>query len=216
MVANRTFDRATGVARELGGIAVPFEKLGKTLPLADLVIGAAGGDAFLLRVADVADAMRERRGRPMLLIDLAVPRGFEPAINALDGVYLYDVDDLESVIADNKDARASEAAIAERIVEGEVDTFCRWLDRLDAVPTVVELRQKVERIRERELARWLGAAGASIDARTRDGVERLTRAIVNKILHAPMSELKRGDAEVAYVEALRALFRLGDPDGDEE
>jgi glutamyl-tRNA reductase len=219
MVLNRTLDRATDVARELSGIAVPFDKLGRTLPLADLVIGAAAGDGYLLRQADVHEAMHERRGRPMLLVDLAVPRSFEPTINALDGVYLYDIDDLDGVIADNKDARANEAAIAERIVDHEVETFCRWLDGLDVVPTVVELRDKVEHIRERELARWLGAGGGALDARQREAVERLTRAIVAKILHAPLSELKRRGttAEVVYVETLRALFRLGDTDpGDDD
>jgi glutamyl-tRNA reductase len=218
MVVNRTFDRATDVARELAGIAVPFDKLGRTLPLADLVIGAAAGDTYLLKQADVQDAMRERRGRPMLLVDLAVPRSFEPAINRLDGVYLYDVDDLDGVIADNKGARATEAVIAERIVDHEVDTFCRWLDGLDIVPTVVELRDRVERIREREIARWLAGGGGTLDGRQREGVERLTRAIVAKILHTPLSELKRRGvtAEVAYVETLRALFRLGDDPGDDE
>jgi glutamyl-tRNA reductase len=222
MVVNRTFERASDVAGELDGIAVPFDKLGRTLPLADLVIGAAGGDRWLLTTADVHDAMRERRGRPMLLIDLAVPRSFEPAINDLDGVYLYDIDDLEGVIADNKDARASEAAIAERIVDGEVDTFCRWLDGLDAVPTMVELREKVERIRTGELERYLAAAGG-IDERQREGIERLTRTIVNKILHAPLSELRRRGtpAETLYVKAVRVLFRLGGepsraPDGDDD
>jgi glutamyl-tRNA reductase len=217
MVANRTFDRASDVARELDGIAVPFDKLLRTLPLADLVIGAAAGDGFLLRLHDVQEAMRERRGRPMLLIDLAVPRSFEPAINDVDGVYLYDVDDLEGVIADNKGARASEAVLAERIVDGEVEMFCRWLEGLDVVPTVVELREKCERIRERETARYVASAGDALDPRQRDGVERLTRAIVNKILHAPLSELRRRgtDPDAPYVGALRALFRL-DPETDDD
>ncbi len=219
MVVNRTFDRASEVARGLDGIAVPFDKLGRTLPLADLVVGAAGGERYLLTAADVHEAMRERRGRPMLLIDLAVPRSFEPAINALDGVYLYDIDDLEGVIADNKGARASEAVIAERIVDGEVDRFCRWLDGLDVVPTVVELREKIERIRETEIARFLASAGPVLDERQREGIERLTRTIVNKILHAPLSELKRRGTptETLYIEAVRVLFRLGaDADDDEE
>ena len=221
MVANRTFDRATEIARELQGIAVPFDKLVRTLPLADLVIGAAGGDAFLLSAADLHDAMRERRGRPMLLIDLAVPRSFEPAINDLDGVYLYDIDDLEGVVADNKGARANEAVMAEGIVESEVDTFCRWLDGLDVVPTVVELRGKLEGVREQELTRFLAGPGASLNERQREGVERLTRAIVNKILHEPVSELKRlGTAgDPVYVETARVLFRLGlapDPDAEDE
>jgi glutamyl-tRNA reductase len=217
MVANRTFDRATDVARELGGIAVPFDKLGRTLPMADLVVGAASGDAFILTVADVHDAMRERRGRPMLLVDLAVPRSFEPAIDQLAGVYLYDVDDLEGVIADNKGSRASEAVLAEQIVDGEVDTFCRWLDGLDVVPTVVELRERIERIRGREVDRYLASAGESLDPHQRDAIDRLTRAIVNKILHAPLSELRRRGAtsDVAFVETLRGLFRL-DADRDDD
>jgi len=221
MVANRTFDRATEIARDLQGIAVPFDKVVRTLPLADLVIGAAGGDTFLLSATDLHDAMRERRGRPMLLIDLAVPRSFEPAINDLDGVYLYDIDDLEGVVADNMGARANEAVMAERIVEGEVDTFCRWLDGLDVVPTVVELREKIERVREQELGRFLVGTGSTLNERQREGVERLTRAIVNKILHEPVSALKRlGSAgDPVYVETARVLFRLGlapDPDADDE
>ena len=222
MVVNRTFERASELAGQLDGIAVPFDKLGRTLPLADLVVGAAGGDRYVLTTSDVHDAMRERRGRPMLLIDLAVPRSFEPAINGLDGVYLYDIDDLEGVIAENKGARASEAEVAERIVEGEVDTFCRWLDGLDVVPTMVELRDKIERIREAEIARYLSAAGTGLDARQREGIERLTRTIVNKILHAPLSELRRQGmaTETLYIEAVRVLFRLGadaaDRDDDDE
>jgi glutamyl-tRNA reductase len=217
MVTNRTFDRATEVARELGGIAVPFEKIGRTLPMADLVVGAATGDGFILAAADVHEAMRERRGRPILLVDLAVPRSFDPAIDQLDGVYLYDVDDLEGVVAENKHARASEAALAEEIVEGEVDTFCRWLDGLDVVPTVVELRERLERIRDREVGRYLASSGDTLDPRQREAVDRLTRAIVNKILHAPLSELRRRGAasDVVFVEVLRGLFRL-DADRDDD
>ncbi len=220
MVANRTFERASEIAGELGGIAVPFEKLARTLPMADLVIGAAGGDGYLLGRGDVDRAMRERRRRSMLLIDLAVPRSFDPAINQIDGVYLYDIDDLEGVIADNKGARAQEATAAEQIVESEVDSFCRWLEGLDVVPTVVALREKIEDIRQGELERYLASLGASLDPRQREAVERLTRAIVNKILHAPLSELRRRGSdrdEALYVEVARMLFRLGgDRDPDEE
>jgi glutamyl-tRNA reductase len=220
MVANRTFERATAVAAELGGIAVPFDKLLRTLPLADLVIGAAGGDGYVLGPTEVAEAMRERRRRSMLLIDLAVPRSFDPAVNDIDGVYLYDVDDLEGVIAGNKGARADEAVVAEGIVDAEVGTFCQWLDGLDVVPTVVALRDLLEQIRTHELERYLAAGGSTLDPRQREAVERLTRAIVNKILHAPLTELRRrgteGD-EAQYIDVVRALFRLGDdPDSDED
>ncbi len=218
MVANRTFERAADVARELGGLAVPFERLVRMLPQADLVVSAAGGDV-LLRVAQIEDALRERRGRPMLLIDLAVPRSIEPAVNDLDGVYLFDVDDLDGVIAENRGVRASEALRAEAIVDVEVDAFWRWLEGLDVVPTIVALREKLDAIREREVARHLAALG-SVDPRQRDAIERLTRAIVNKILHHPVTALRRHQAERGepfYVEAARSLFRLeGDEPPDDE
>ena len=219
MVANRTFERAADVARELGGLAVPFERVGRMLPHADLVISAAGGD-LLVRPAPVEEAMRERRGRPMLLIDLAVPRSIDPAVNALDGVYLFDVDDLDGVVAENRGARASEAVRAETIVEAEVESFWTWLQGLDVVPTIVALRDKMEGIRQREVERHLTALG-SADPRQREAVERLTRAIVNKILHHPVTALRRHQAvrgESFYVEAARSLFHLGsdEPPDDEE
>ena len=210
MVGNRTLDRAVVVARELGGIPVPFEQLTRYLPLADLVVAAASGDEFLLRQRAVEEAMRERRRRPMFLIDLAVPRALDPELNALDGVYLYDIDDLEGVIADNRGARAREAVKAESIVESEVDAFWRWFTTLDVVPTIVALRARLEAIRRRELERTLASFGA-VDARQQQAIERLSHAIVNKILHAPLKALRGNQSEpdeAFYVEAVRRLFRL--------
>ncbi len=223
MVANRTFDRAIDVARELGGMPVPWDRLARYLPLADLVIAAASADEVVIRPPAVEDAMRERRHRPMFLIDLAVPRAIDPALSDLDDVYLYDVDDLDGVVAENRGARARAAAKAEVIVDAEVDAFWRWLTNLDAVPTIVALRDRVEGIRRRELERSLTALGP-VDARQRELIERLTRAIVNKILHAPVTALRRhraGTDETFYVEAARRLFGLGadvdevDPDDEE-
>jgi glutamyl-tRNA reductase len=219
MVANRTFERAVDVARELGGMPVPWEQLVKTLPLADLVIGAASGDDYLLGAPALAEAMRERRRRPMFVIDLAVPRAIDPAANALDGVYLYDVDDLEGVIADNRGARAREAAKAETIVEAEVEAFWRWFTSLDVVPTIVALRDKVEAIRQREVERALAGLG-DLDPRQREAIERLTTTIVNKILHAPVTAIRRHRDDRAhgfYVAAARRLFRLeADDDGNDD
>jgi glutamyl-tRNA reductase len=219
MVANRTFERAADIAGELGGMAVPFDRLGRMLPHADLVVGAAGGDV-LIRSGQIEEAMRERRGRPMLLIDLAVPRSIDPAVNQLDGVYLFDIDDLDDVVAENRGSRASEALRAEAIVESEVDAFWAWLEGLDVVPTIVALRDKVEDIRQREVERHLAALG-TVDPRQRDVIERLTRAIVNKILHHPVTVLRRHQSErgeTFHIEAARSLFRLGgeEPPDDEE
>jgi glutamyl-tRNA reductase len=219
MVANRTFDRAVDVARALGGVPVPWDRIGRYLPLADLVIGAAGGGGFVLGVEALAAAMRERRRRSIFLIDLAVPRSLDPRINALDDVYLYDIDDLEGVIVDNQDARAREALKAEAIVEAEVDGFCRWLGGLDAVPTIVALREKVECMRRTELERVLASMPDATPAQ-RAALDRLTTSLVNKILHAPLTALRRhrDDAQEAfYVQAARRLFRLGGdaPDGED-
>jgi len=224
MVANRTFERAIDVARGLGGMPVPWDRLARYLPFADLVIAATSADDFLLRRAAVEEAMRERRQRPIFLIDLAVPRALDPELHALDGVYLYDIDDLEGVVADNRGARAREAARAETIVEAEVEAFWRWFTSLDVVPTIVALRERLETIRRRELERTLAALG-DVDPRQREVVERLSTTIVNKILHAPLSALRRhraDPAEAFYIEAARRLFRLGtgpedaDPDDEED
>lgn len=222
MVANRTFDRAIDVARSLGGMPVPWERLAHALPLSDLIIGAASGDDFLLRPAAVEEAMRVRRQRPMFLIDLAVPRAFDPALHALDGVYLYDIDDLEGVVADNRGARAREAVKAETIVEAEVEVFWRWFGSLGVVPTIVALREKLEAIRRREVERSLAALG-DLDPQQREVIERLSATLVNKILHGPVTTLRRhraDRAEAFYVEAARRLFRLGsdpeDADPDDE
>src|SRR6266571_5116542 len=198
MVANRTFDRAIDVARTLGAMPVPWDRLPRYLPLADLVIAAASGEDFLLQRPAVEEAMRERRHRPMFLIDLAVPRALDPAVNQLDNVYLYDIDDLKGVVAQNRGARAREA-------------FWRWFTSLDVVPTIVALRERVEAIRRREVERSLAALGP-VDPRQRETIERLTQAIVNKVLHAPLTALRRhraDPAEAFYVEAVRRLFRLG-------
>jgi glutamyl-tRNA reductase len=218
MVANRTYERAIGIARELGAIAVPWERLGRYLPLADLLVGAASGGDFLLRGAAVEEALRERRRRPIFLIDLAVPRCIDPEVNGLDGAYLFDIDDLEAAIVDNRGARAREAAKAETIVDAEVEAFWRWFASLDAVPVIVALREKLEDIRQRELARSLAALG-DVDPRQREVVERLTLSIVKKILHAPLTTLRRqreGPTEAFYAEAARRLFRLDSGSGDDE
>ena len=212
MVANRTYERAINVARELGGMPVPLEKLSRYLPLADLVIGAAGGGSYLIDPGLVREAMRERRQRPMFLIDLAVPRSIDPAVHALDGVYVYDVDDLDAVVNENRDARATEAVRAEAIIDAEVEAFWHWMEGLEVVPTIVALRARVEAIRDAELTRHVAALGM-LDPRQREAVERVTRAIVNKILHGPLAALRheRHHDATAMIEAVRLLFQL-DPD----
>lgn len=213
IATNRTFDRAVDLAREFQATPVPFEQFPRYLPMADIVIGAAAAGGFVLNEAQVQEALRERKGRPMFCIDLGVPRSFDPRINALDNVYLYDVDDLSRVAADNLGERAREAEKAEAIVVDEVESFYRWLGHLEVVPTIVALRAKVEAIRRGELQKTLNQL-KDLGPRERELLEVLTTAIVNKILHAPIARLKQEDrrTETFYLDAARRLFDLDDKD----
>jgi glutamyl-tRNA reductase len=210
MVANRTYDTAVTLSRQFGGTPVPFERIANYLPLADLVIGSAGG-GVLLTGEEVRALMPERRNRPVFFIDLAVPRNFGSDINEVDNAYLYDVDDLSDVVDENKGERSREAIAGEAIVEEEVDRFWQWLERLDVVPTIVELRDHAERVRADEVERTL-ARMAGLDSRDREKIERMTKAIVKKLLHEPTLSLKQDRSKkegLALLTAVRELFGLG-------
>ncbi len=213
MVANRTFDRAVELAREFEGLPVPFDRLLEYLKLADIVIGSAAAADYLVSPSDVQEVLRARQQRPMFLVDMAVPRNFDPAINDLDNVYLYDMDDLGRTSADNADEREREALRAAAIVEGEVDVFWRWLDGLEIVPTIKALREKVEAIRNAELEKALASLQDQAP-RHRALLDALTSSIVNKILHAPLASLKRdgtSDEHAHLVASVRRLFDLEAP-----
>ncbi len=211
MVANRTFENGVALARELGGTPIPLERLSNYLPLADLVVGSAGGGE-MLSAKEVKGLMRERKGRAVFFIDVAVPRNFDPAINKIDGAYLYDMDDLSSVVEENLEERQREAVKGEAIVEGEVDHFWLWFEKLGVIPTIVALREYAEEIRNQELERTVAKLnGISEEDRIR--IDHMTRSIVNKLLHRPTSVLKREvrpDEETRMLSAVRKLFSLED------
>jgi glutamyl-tRNA reductase len=212
MFANRTFDRGVELARELHGTTVPFEELGRYLPMADVVIGSTAATEFLLTEAHVQEALRLRGYRPTFLIDLGVPRNFDPRINDLRNAYLYDIDDLEGVIGANREERGREATRAEAIVSAEVESFWRWFENLEVVPTIVGLRDKAERIRRGEVDRTLGSL-KHLGDEERKSIEAMAEAIVNKLLHEPIARLKRiqrPDDEAVLV--ARRLFGLDDDD----
>ncbi|MFI5394517.1 MAG: glutamyl-tRNA reductase [Candidatus Binatia bacterium] len=213
VVANRTFDRAIELAREFHGTPVPFDDFPRYLEMADVVIGSTAADGYVLTPARVEEVLRARNYRPMFLIDMSVPRNFDPDINDIDNVYLYDIDDLGGVAQVNRGERTHEAEKAEAIVEAEVDAFWKWLRSLDAVPTIVALRDKMEAIRKRELEKTLPTL-RDLSPREREAVEAMTAAIVNKILHAPVTHLKQHDREheAFYVAAARLLFDVEEPD----
>ncbi len=212
LVTNRRFERAVKLASEMGGTAVPFEHFRPYLKLADVVIGSAAVSEPLLRPDDLGPVMRERYNRPMFMIDLGVPRNFDPSINALDGVFVYDLDDLGQIAADARYEREQEAQRAEIIVEREVDSFCHWLRSLDLVPTIKAVRSRIEVLRELELKRhrsWL----ATLAPEDRSRVEALSRGLTNKILHQIVSELRslghEADAQFVAAIARRLLGAQG-------
>ncbi|MFN2376998.1 MAG: glutamyl-tRNA reductase [Candidatus Binatia bacterium] len=211
IVVNRTFETAVDLARDLGATPVPLDRFRSYLPLADLVVGSAAGGQ-LVTAEDVGAALRERRGNPMFFIDLAVPRNFDAAIQDLDGAYLYDIDDLAAVVEDNLDERKREAVRGEAIVEAEVEQFWQWFERLDVVPTIVELREYADSIRRGEVDKALARMTALSDD-DRERIHQMTRAIVNKLLHHPTQVLKGEGSTVEesrLLSAVRRLFGLGD------
>jgi glutamyl-tRNA reductase len=213
IVTNRTFDRAVELARDFRGTPVPFTDFRRYLPMADVVIGSTGADHYVLTSALLEETLRERKYRPMFLIDVSVPRTFDPGINELENVYLYDIDDLGGVAEVNRDERGREAEKAEAIVEREVESFGKWLAGLDAVPTIVALRHKIETIRRAELEKTLATLG-ELSPRERASLDAMTTAIVNKILHGPITHLKQHDRqrEAFYLAAARQLFGIEEPE----
>jgi glutamyl-tRNA reductase len=216
MVTNRTFERALAVAENIQGNPIRFEDFVRYLAMCDLVIGCAGAPDVLIDAATVEKVLRERKHKTMFFLDIGDRRNFDPLINDLDNVYLYNIDDLKGVADENLQERASEAEKAEEIVREEVENFLRWLASLEQVPTITALRQRFEEIRQREIEKSLGGNLKDLSAKQRDAVQEMTAAMVNKMLHGPISQLKRNSANededaTLYIAALRKLFNLEKP-----
>ena len=210
VVANRTVSTARRLAERIGGEGLGFDRLAQELASADIVISSTDAPHPILGHNDVEQAMRSRPGRPMVLIDIAVPRDLEPDIAAVPGVRLYDIDDLERVIEGNVNGRMREAERAEVIVLGEARRFTEWRRALSVAPTIGSLRDMAETIRAGEVAKVAGQWEELSDA-DRQRVEQLTRSIVNKLLHEPTVRLRAAVAEgdgVTHVESLRHLFGI--------
>jgi len=211
MVTNRTFERAVEVAGQFHGSPIRFEDFPRYLKMADLVIGCTGSPEVLLRPETVEGVLKERKQKAMFFIDLGERRNIDPKINDIDNVYLYDIDDLETVAKENLKERTGEVHKAEEIVDDEIERYLHWLDSLNQVPTIVALRRRVEEIRQRELERSLSTSLKGLSDQERQAVEDMTSAMINKILHAPITRLKKmpgSPDEELYVEALKRLFDL--------
>lgn len=205
MITNRTFEKAVELADRFEASPIRFEDYARYLKLADVVIGSVESEETLITRETAAEVLRERKQENMFLIDLGVPRNFDPHINDLDNVYLYHIDDLTDVARENLRGRESEADKGELIVDREVETFYQWFTSLDQVPTIVALKQKFEEIRQGELQKSMESSLKDVSERERKAVEDLTSAMINKILHGPLTRLKE---HAAYHDTVRALFDL--------
>ncbi len=206
LVANRNPERGEALAAKYRGEAVPFGDLLEHLSRADIVISSTGASNFLVRRDDGRQILARRRNQPMFFVDIAVPRDIDPDLNKVDNIFVYDIDDLQEVIQSNLKERQEEARLGEEIVDQEVNSFLERLQSLDAVPTIVSLQTHLESIRRGEIDRQRGRLGA-LTPEQEAAIEQITRGIINKVAHQPISQLKSGGG-LGMVEAVRRLFNL--------
>ncbi|MGI8585505.1 MAG: glutamyl-tRNA reductase, partial [Thermoleophilaceae bacterium] len=209
-IANRRYDRAIGLAQRFGGAAVRFDDLPEELLAADIVVSSTGSPHQILGRDELALVADGRAGRPLLLIDIAVPRDIDPSVRDLQSITLYDMDDLQREVARNLSGREAEAARARAIVDEEVERLERWLAGLDVVPTIAALRERGEEVVRRALAENEHRFESLSDA-DRDRLQAMARSIVGRLLHEPTLRLKSaadGEAAYGYVQTLRELFGL--------
>jgi glutamyl-tRNA reductase len=208
-VANRHADRARSMADSFGGQVVSLDELPKLLETADIVVSSTSSEHAIVGTEELEVVMRARKSRPIVFIDIAVPRDIEHACAELPGVTLYDIDDLQAIVARNMSVRKSEATRAEAIVEDEIQRFARWMGQLDVIPTIAALREHgaglVEQVLAENAGRWESASPRDI-AR----VDAIARAVMQRLLHEPTIRLKSMDREGSHgrLELLRELFGL--------
>jgi glutamyl-tRNA reductase len=211
-VSNRTYDRAVELASAFNGVAVHFDEVFDYLEKADIVISSTGAPHFIVTREQAERLLAARRQRPIFFVDIAVPRDIDPGVNELDNVFVYDIDDLQQVVDANMKQREREAVWAESIVSEEVQKMTRRLATRDVVPTILALERRMDLIRQSELDRFRGRLG-NLTPEQRETVEALTRAILNKILHGPVTELKSGadrPEHRALVQLIRRIFGVSD------
>jgi len=208
-VANRSLDRAQALADDIGGSASSLTDLSLLLQRADIVISSTAAPEYVVTKKLMAKVVRNRRYRPILFVDIAVPRDIDPDVGDLENVFVYDVDDLQEVVEDNREARAKEAGLAEDIIHAEVDRYVRWARTQQVVPVIKALRAQATEIANAEVARTVGILDGHPKAQAK--VRAMSHSIVNKMLHPVMKRLKAEGAEgdpSPLIESLLELFAL--------
>ncbi len=210
LVTNRTHERAVEMARLFEAEIVEYDRFKSALPEVDIVITSSGAPHYILRKEEMRRVIEARRNRPMFLIDIAVPRNIEPAVNELDNVFLYDIDDLARVVDTNVQSRRKEAEEAEAIIAEEVARLMERLKAREVAPVIVSLQEQLEQMRRAELDRVRGRLG-QLTPQQEEALEALTRGIMSKIAHGPIAELRRSAGHpngMHLVDLIRRVFRL--------
>ncbi len=189
IVANRSYERACDLSKELNGRPVKLDDFLKEMVHSDIVICSTGAPNYILLKDQMQRVMKERKQRPVFLIDISVPRNIDPGINDLDNVYLYNIDDLQGIVDANMFERKKEAEKAEKIIEEEIEPFLKWLSSLDSVPTIVALREKAEEIKREEFEKLMNRF-PELGEKQRKAIECMASAIINKLIHPPTKALK--------------------------
>lgn len=218
IVANRTYERAVAMAAKFDGEPMAFEQLHDTCDRADIVVTSTGAPHAIFRREHGERFLKRRRGRPMFFIDIAVPRDVHPEMNKLDGIFVYDIDDLQGVVASNTLDRHREAEHAEGIIADEVQRFLARLQTVNVVPTIVSLQEHLETIRQAEIDRVRGRLG-ELSPDQEVAIEALSKGIINKIMHTPITALKsaaRDPEATTVVDLIRRIFNLRDKEAPEQ
>jgi len=214
-ITTRDSRNAIELAKQFNGVPVPFDDFRTVMAEADIVLCSTGAPHYVVRPEDVQRAIRQRMNRPIFLIDISVPRNIDPAVKDIDNAFLFDIDDLETRVGENREERTREAARAEHLVAAEVEGMTRWVKSLEVTPTILALRERAEEIKRVELERALARLG-SLSEQERAIVESLAQGMVNKLLHGSLVTLKSEEhtgSRALYVEAARRFFNLGEMTG---
>jgi glutamyl-tRNA reductase len=209
-VANRTPSRAVQMAEKFGGTAVPYEQFLDQMVKADIVISSTSAPTFILNAENLAPVMRRRRGWPLFLIDIAVPRDVDPDVRRLDNVFMFDIDDLEHVVAENRAERGKEVRKVEVMIEAEARDFLHWLNSLGTKPLITALRQHTEELQQAEMEKWLRKMPHLSD-RDRDLIQAMMRGFANKMLHDPLTHIREFASQsdgYLHLETVRRLYNL--------
>jgi glutamyl-tRNA reductase len=210
LVTNRTFERAVDLAKVFEGAAVPFEHFTDHIDRADIVISSTGAPHFIINRPMGEQIIHRRKNKPVFFIDIAVPRDIDPTVNEIDNAFLYDIDDLQQVVDANLSDRKKEAHRAEEIIDYEVQAFCTRMQSREVVPTIVQLRESLDRMRRDEIERNRKLL-KDLTPEQQAAVDQITASLVNKILHQPISELKQAAHSPQgpeIVEIIRKIFNV--------